>query len=485
MSSAASTPVSKRQFLNALVCPTMAFRDRHATSPALETATQWRFHEGNRVGALARTVLGGGRMLPPPFSETALVDSAAAIAEGGQTLFEATMSAAGMIARADALVPCADGWELIEVKSGKMPESGIASADYINDIAFTLCVAQMAGVPVVRASLMLLSRAYVRGADEPFFGRLEVTAAAMVRAAELRPLAPAIVDAIRGSVLPAPSLRMACKHCAYFATSCIGQGVDDSVLRIPRLTEKKLGELLPHERIGELPASTKLTPVQQQAVDVIKARQAQRNAKVLADLALVRWPAFYLDFESVMPAFPWFDGDRAYATLPNQYSVHVCAAPGSVYSHTEYLAPFDADWRRDLAERLLDALAGEGSIVVYSPYEKTQLSAMAERFPDLAPRIAAVIGRLFDLERFFKSGYVHHGYAGSSSIKKVLPVLVPALTYETMAVGNGSDASALFCLMREGVIGVEEHAARRRELLEYCKLDTLAMVHLHDVLTTL
>jgi hypothetical protein len=142
MSSAASTPVSKRQFLNALVCPTMAFRDRHATSPALETATQWRFHEGNRVGALARTVLGGGRMLPPPFSDTALVDSAAAIAEGGQTLFEATMSAAGMIARADALVPCADGWELIEVKSGKMPESGIASADYINDIAFTLCVAQ-------------------------------------------------------------------------------------------------------------------------------------------------------------------------------------------------------------------------------------------------------------------------------------------------------------------------------------------------------
>jgi len=484
MTSVSSTPVSKRQFLNALACPTMAFHDRHRSDTTLDAATRWRFYEGNRVGELARAALGSGRMLPP-FSETALSESAAAIAQGEQTLFEATMSAAGMIARADALVPCEGGWELIEVKSGKMPEDGVPKADYIDDIAFTLCVAQMAGVPVVRASLMLLSREYSLGSSEPMLGQVDVTAAAMDRAAELRFLVPTLVEAISGDDPPSPALRMACRDCEYFATTCIGKGVDDSVLRIPRINKKKLAELLPCERIGALPVSAKLTESQQQAVDVIKARSDRREAAVLAELQSVRWPAFYLDFETVMPALPWFPGDSAYTALPMQYSVHVCSSPGIVRSHAEYLAEFNTDWRRNLAEQLLANLGGQGSIVVYSSYEKTQLSAMAVRFPDLADQISNVVNRLFDLERFFKTGYVHHGYAGSSSIKQVLPVLVLDLSYKTMVVGNGSDASAVFCLMREGLLAAGEHAARRRDLLAYCELDTLAMVRLHEVLTKL
>lgn len=463
----------------------MAFCDRHRSDATLDHATRWRFYEGNRVGELARSALGSGRMLPPPFSDSALSDSMAAIAEGEQTLFEVTMSAAGMIARADALMPSAGGWELIEVKSGKMPENSTPKAEYIDDIAFTLCVAQMAGVPVMRASLMLLSRKYFLGSSEPILSRIDVTTAAMARAAELRILAPTLVPEISGDDQPTPRLRMACKDCEYFATTCIGKDVDDSVLRIPRINEKKLAELLPCERIGALPASAKLTAIQQQAVDVIKTRGSRREPAVLAELQRVHWPAFYLDFETVMPALPWFDGDTAYTTLPNQYSVHVCSSPGDVLSHSEYLAAFDTDWRRNLAEQLLIALDGHGSILVYSSYEKTQLTAMAVRFPDLADRISSIVDRLFDLERFFKTGYVHHGYAGSSSIKQVLPVLVPELSYKTMAVGNGSDASAVFCLMREGVIAAADHAARRRDLLEYCALDTFAMMRLHEALVRL
>jgi hypothetical protein len=463
----------------------MAYFDRREPISTPGAAARWRFYEGNSVGELARTAIGTGRMLPPGISDSALSESKAAIAAANQTLFEVTLSAAGMIARADALVPSADGWELIEVKSGKMPEKGSPTVEYIDDIAFTLCVAQLAGVAVVSASLMLLSREYSLGSAESLFGRIDVTAAAMARAAEFRDLAPALVRGVAGDDQPAPVLRLVCKECDYFATSCIGEGVDDSVLRIPRLNAKKLAELHPHDRIGNLPASVKLTDTQQLAVDTIKAREVRRDPTVLADLSRVQWPALYLDFETAMPALPWFDGDQAYTTLHTQFSVHVCTGPGEILTHSEHLASFDSDWRRDLVERLLVALEGDGSILVYSSYEKTQLTAMAERYPDLAEQISGVMKRLFDLERFFKSGYVHHGYAGSSSIKQVLPVLVPELSYEAMAVGNGSDASAVFCLMREGVIGVEEHEARRRELLDYCALDTLAMVRLHEALAHL
>lgn len=485
MTSAPSPPVTKRQFINALACPTMAFFDRQRSGEALEPATQWRFHEGNRVGELAREALGGGRMLPPPFSTSALADSAAALADGDQTLFEASMWASGMMARADALVPCPGGWELIEVKSSKMPKDGKPKAEYIDDVAYTLCVAQLAGVPVVRVLLMLLSREYTLGSHEPVFGRLDVTAEAMSRAAVLQAEAPNLVGAMVGDQQPEPRLTMACKECEYFATTCIGQGVDDSVLRIPRINAKKLAEIAPCARIRMLPASTTLTDIQQHVVDVIRERAARRDDTILAELKEIIWPAFYLDFESVMPALPWFDGDGAYTTLPNQYSVHVCSSPGEVLRHAEYLAPFDTDWRRNLTEQLLGDLDGNGSIIVYSSYERTQLSSLASRFPDLEGRLSSASDRLFDLERFFKSGYVHHAFAGSSSIKQVLPVLVPDLSYERMEVGNGSDAAAVFCLMREGVISPEKHPARRRELLEYCGLDTMAMVRLHEALTKL
>lgn len=463
----------------------MAYLDRQRSDGAPDAATKWRFYEGNRVGELARTTLGEGRMLAPPFSIAALDDSAAAIAEGNEVLFEASMSAAGMVARADALLPCSDGWKLVEVKSAKIPENGVPKADYLDDVAYTLCVAQMAGVPVARVSLMLLSREYSRGASTPLFAEMDVTAASMARAAELRSKAPALVEAISGDASPTPLLNMACKGCEYFSTTCVGEGVDDSILRIPRISATKLAELLPCERIGEIPSSASLTQKQQFAVDIIKSRGVWRDPAVLSELRSVRWPAFYLDFETVMPALPWFDGDRAYTTFPNQYSVHICSSPGAIQSHAEYLAPLDVDWRRQLTEQLLDLIDGEGSIVVYSSYEQTQLSAMAKRFPDLADRISQVLERLLDLERVFMNGYVHHSFAGASSIKKVLPVLVPDLSYETMAIGNGSDAAAVFSLMREGVIPAEEHDAKREELLAYCALDTLAMVRLHEALAKL
>ncbi len=64
---------------------------------------------------------------------------------------------------------------------------------------------------------------------------------------------------------------------------------------------------------------------------------------------------------------------------------------------------------------------------------------------------------------------------GSYSIKKVLPALVPSLSYEHLTINNGGDASSIFYNLRK-----EEDAAKVKEiraaLREYCGLDTWAMV---------
>ena len=104
---------------------------------------------------------------------------------------------------------------------------------------------------------------------------------------------------------------------------------------------------------------------------------------------------------------------------------------------------------------------------------------MVELFPEKKDFLLKLIKRTIDLENIFKMGYVDINFMGSTSIKKVLPVIVPSLTYEGMAVANGTDAMIAFAKM----ISLESKDKRkklRNEMLEYCKLDTLAMVKIYE-----
>jgi hypothetical protein len=84
--------------------------------------------------------------------------------------------------------------------------------------------------------------------------------------------------------------------------------------------------------------------------------------------------------------------------------------------------------RRAFVEHLLANLGDSGSIIVYSSYEKAKLNGLAAFFPDLAPCCEAVVARLIDLEKVLNEGYWHPGFAGRTSIEKVLLVLVPELS---------------------------------------------------------
>ena len=90
---------------------------------------------------------------------------------------------------------------------------------------------------------------------------------------------------------------------------------------------------------------------------------------------------------------------------------------------------------------------------------------------------------LYSLSKFYGLSlsevyYYNPEFQGSYSIKTVLPVLVPDMTYEGMEVGNGSDAIAVFAYLAQGKYEGSEAEEKRRQLLEYCKMDTLGMVRL-------
>jgi uncharacterized protein DUF2779 len=485
--------ISKQTFLAAITCPTQGWYAGREEPEPLGPGLRWRFFTGQEIGRIAREQLGKGPTLAGGSIEAAVAGTAQAMGDRqNQIVYEATFCTADFTARADALRRNGDGWDLIEVKSGKAPEDkvskkgvlkkGVPKDEYLDDLAYSAFVARAAGIPVVRCILMLMSREFRQGYQGNILVEVEVTEEVVNRAGAFAGQAAAVVAAINAGQRPEPTLKWACDECAFFATDCIGKGIADPLFDLPRLSEKRFAELKQFGRIGNLPEDAELTPAQQQVVAVLRAGQPQAVEEGLARLDDLKWPAYFLDFESVGPALPWFEGSDSYEAMPFQFSLHVKAGPDQPTAHYEYLAPANGDWRRELTELLIERLGTVGSVLMYSPYEKRMLGYLGEKLPDLKPALDGIVLRLFDLEPVIENGYYHPGFRGHSSIKYVLPVMVKELRYEGLAIRGGEDASGAFALMYVNVTPPDQQETERAALLAYCKLDTLAMVRVHEEL---
>jgi hypothetical protein len=124
-----------------------------------------------------------------------------------------------------------------------------------------------------------------------------------------------------------------------------------------------------------------------------------------------------------------------------------------------------------------------GNIVVYNEtFESQRLSELTSWPPGFAGRIENIQGRLWDLLPRMRKHVYHPAFAGSYSLKYVLPALIPEMTYEGMAVGNGTEAGVAWeQLVRGGLDGAEREKTRKA-LLDYCGMDTMAMVRLLEKL---
>jgi hypothetical protein len=146
------------------------------------------------------------------------------------------------------------------------------------------------------------------------------------------------------------------------------------------------------------------------------------------------------------------------------------------------LADYKKDSRRELAENLIRDLQGVGSIIVYSNFERTVISQLMMIFPDISDQLNSLLERMIDLEVIIRKNFYHPYFHGSTSIKKTLPVLVPAITYEGMEIRDGDSAMAAFAYLALDKYDEKESEVVINNLVTYCSQDTLAMVKLHEKL---
>lgn len=263
---------------------------------------------------------------------------------------------------------------------------------------------------------------------------------------------------------------------------------------------------------------------ERQIIQVTHSRSGEEyvDGSLRHDLAAARWPLHFIDFEAARIAVPHHRGMTPYGQLAFQWSCHTQREPGAPLEHREYLNT-DPRWPNELfARSLRDAVGDDGTLLVWSAFERSVLSTVADELSALGTgdadlegwlRLAALNisptgGRQLDMLALCRKKYFHPAMQGSNSIKAVLdalwkhvpdvrsrfaeltgregdPTLGPYAALDpivingvTQAVAEGTGAINAYFAM---VYGVEREDAQAREqwarlLREYCKLDTLAMV---------
>jgi len=263
----------------------------------------------------------------------------------------------------------------------------------------------------------------------------------------------------------------------------------DSVMRIQGLLYEKRFALFHGgtRTIPELPRNYKLNDVQSRQRRSCETKKLVVEPTLAEELAPYRGRLGFLDFESVGRAVPVWGGTRPWEQIGVQFSYHE-GPLGGPYTHEEFIAEPDTDPREAIANRLVEVTRRADRVLMYTSFEKTQIRSMERFNPHLAGQLGALEAKLLDLAQVVRHTVYHPRFAGSLSIKEVLPVLVPGMSYkDTVRIPDGSEASAKLArlLFYAGELTPAERRELKEELLEYCKHDTFAMVKLLEKLTEL
>jgi predicted RecB family nuclease len=249
------------------------------------------------------------------------------------------------------------------------------------------------------------------------------------------------------------------------------------VFGLSGITEQKLNQLaqMGISDIQNIPGSFSLTKLQNRIRKCVSNQEEYISSFLAAELNDVKYPIHFLDFETVSSAIPRYAGTTSYQAVPFQFSDHILFPNGSLQHHS-YLCDEDKDSREEFIRKLLETLADEGTIFIYTNYESRVVNELGEYLPKCRDQLDAISSRFKDLCAIIKKHFYHPKFYGSFSLKYVLPALLPQMNYETLSIQEGSQAAFEYLRMIDSSTSKEDRDKIRNDLLTYCGHDTLALV---------
>ena len=441
------------------------------------------FKRGTNVGELAQQLFPGGEIAAqgdPPNYEKALLRTQELIKSGAKVIYEAAFTFNEVLSIADIAVKEKDSWFIYEVKS-----STSISETYINDAALQYYVISSQGIKVKDFSIIFINNQYVRNGKLDL-GKLFTTESVLGLILPLQDTVKENIVKFKKVLLKKqiPDIDIG-EHCYQpyvcgFYNYCRKHIPENSIFDFSGMHLAKKYELYREGivKLEDIPNDYPLNKNNQIQLDVYK------NGKPLIDkeaiknfLSDLNYPLYFMDFETFQPAVPLFDNSKPYQQIPFQYSIHFKESKKSQLKHFEFLAEQGADPRKKFIEGLLRDTKNPGDIIVYNKtFEITRLKEIARDFPEYADEIEKRINQVKDLMiPFQKKYYYAPEMQGSYSIKYVLPALVPELSYDKLEINEGGLASIAYESLQLET-DLMRIADIKEKLLEYCKMDTLAMV---------
>ncbi len=483
--------LSKSTFLRGLQCVKSLYLYKNfiQTRDMVSAEQQAIFNRGNNVGVLAQKLFPGGTDATPAkrSNNIAAVENTRKLIESGvEVIYEAAFQYEQVLAILDILVKKGDKWYAYEVKS-----STKISSTYLLDASLQYWVISNSGVSLEDISLITINNQYVRNGDvnlKDLFSIKSVKKEALSNQKMVEEKILLSKAVIHDGVLP--DIRIG-EHCfspynCDFMGTCWKNVPQNSVFDITGVKKAEQFNLYNSgiKTISDIPEKNDLDKNANIHIQAFKNKSVTIDKKAISSFLLnVEYPLFFMDFETFMPAVPIYDKTKPYQHIPFQYSLHYKKDKDAKLSHFEFLAEQGFDPRRAFIENLLKVTENAGTILVYDVLmERNVLNGLKNDFPEYASAIDLRIKRMVDLAKPFQErSYYHPDMKNSFSMKSLLPALVPELSYSGLKISSGSIAMIAYENLQKET-DMFKILEIREYLLEYCKLDTLAMVKVFEVL---
>jgi hypothetical protein len=473
--------LSKSRLISAWQCPKKLHLEKHHRDLAVVTAQmESAFAGGHQVGDVAQKIYGTKDSVEIAFNFKTMVAETEALFKDGARfpIFEATFRYEGVLIRADVMIPDGDGWRVIEVKASTSVK------DYhVFDCAIQDWVLRNAGINVSSISLAHIDNQFVYAGDGDYTGLLKETDLTE----EARALEPQVVELLgkaRQAVSgPMPDMNVGA-HCfqpyeCQFQTHCWPTdtrfpvaGLGGSKARLAEFVAQGARDIL------DVDENSISSESQQRILRVTCKGEAEILDGAGKELAALPFPRYYLDFETVAPGVPVWEGTRPYQQQPVQWSCHIEDEGGEV-RHEEFLDLSGKAPMRALAEALIACLGEQGPVLMYTGFERRVIEELAGTFPDLANSLEEISNRLFDLYPLVKQNYYHPDMLGSWSIKAVLPCIAPDMNYSDLeGINEGTAAADGFMEAISPATDMVRKLELEEQLRRYCRFDTEAMLEI-------
>ena len=489
--------ITKSNYLIGLQCPKLLWITKNDKSriPKPDKLAEAKFKTGELIGVLATKVFPKGIDLSTlDFKEN--IDKTKEAIKERIPIFEAGILKEDLFSRADILLPVGnDEWDIIEVKSS----SKVKSIN-IQDLSFQKYVYEKEGLNIRNCILMHLNSEYIlSGEIEPseLFIQTDITEKVIEISEGIDERVGEMFEVVKGSE---PEFSVDDLLTIEYDNICKDEFMsglpEENIFEIYRMLTSKKVELYKEGivKIKDVPENVKLNNKQQiqrrLAFDVASQKDMTSERPKHIDKPAIKnflnnlqYPIYYLDFETINPAIPKFDGMKPYQRIPFQFSLHIQKEEGGELEHISFLAKGTSDPRPKFMQSLKDNLGDSGSVLVYNQgFEKGVLNESAILLPEFREWYNEnILPRIKDLWDVFKDfSYYDSRQKGSASIKAVLPVLSD-LSYKDLDIGKGDLASHEWERITFLEDVSDDEMAKVREALEkYCELDTLAEVRIID-----